>query len=63
MNNTKTLNTKCNFEIPPPIQGMIDSNAYHSSITTWPIPLAYVQINPANKTEPVVFNLKSAVER
>jgi hypothetical protein len=45
----------CPFEELLPVHGMIDAHAYHSSATTWPIPLAYVQINPTDKTEPILF--------
>jgi hypothetical protein len=64
MNNIKTLNCKCTLEALPPTHGMIDAHAYHSSVTTWPIPLAYVQINPANEREPVHFtDVKTAMDK
>jgi len=44
MGDTKGLNRKGTADNTPPIQGMIDSNAYYSSLATWPAPVEYIRI-------------------
>jgi hypothetical protein len=49
--------------IAPKIHGMIDANAYHISLATWPVPLAYVYIDALDKSEPAKLVDRDEAER
>jgi hypothetical protein len=56
MGNIKSLNSKSTLKPLAPVYGMIDANAYHSCLATWPPPLAYVWVeNAASKNEVLHF--------
>jgi len=45
--NAKPENAAYTAIVPPKVHGMIDGNANHNSIATWPPPLTYVRIENA----------------
>jgi len=55
MSDTSPLNCKFTLNASIPFQGVIDANAYHCNVATWPIPLTYVYIDNTNEDTPVHF--------
>jgi len=49
MCGTNGLNRKGTANKTHPVQGMIDSNAYHSSLATWPAQVEYIHIYASGK--------------